>query len=507
MRLLPSSRGSFIIRLSLFDSVWAIFSPLLALYLRDAPVLSYAGLVPMLVYCSLSVVFSLIAFSAFRIHDGMPRYFSVLDAMDVTKAVVTAAFTTYVVVFTLTRLEGIPRTTPVIHALILLAGLMGVRILTRLFEAKRTALAPRNDLAAEHIVIIGSNRLSLLYIKFIRAYWPGLHRIMAVLDDRPEMLGRAIDGVRVVGPVHHLESVVNEFAEHGVRIGHVIVGGDPDMINESTLPEIRHICNGHQIRLDFVPQLIGLHNLQPAQPQIATESSEPRKLNAALRPYFAFKRYLDLLAAVAIFILLSPAWLLIGAVALWDVGSPIFFWQQRLGEGGRLFLLHKIRTLKPPFDWRGRKIPDAERLSPIGRLLRKCRFDETPQLLNVLVGDMSLIGPRPLLPRDQPRDPVVRLSVRPGITGWAQVNGGKLLSAEEKDALDEWYIRNASLWVDLRIIFMTFQFVVQGERRSETAIAAARGMRCVQEQPVAPPLETLLIPVPATRELGVRKQA
>src|SRR5262249_24311953 len=241
MRLLPSSRSSFTIRLSLFDSAWAIISPLLALYLRDAPALSYEGLVPTLVYCSLSLVFSLIAFSAFRIHDGMTRYFSVLDAMDVTKAVTTSALTTYVAVFTLTRLDGIPRTTPIIHALILLAGLTGVRIFTRLFEAKRTALAPRTDLAAEHVLMIGSNRLSLLYIKFIRAYSPGLHRIVAVLDDRTEMLGRAIDGVRVVGPVHHLESVVHEFAEHGVRIDHIIVGGDPDMIAESTLPEIRHI--------------------------------------------------------------------------------------------------------------------------------------------------------------------------------------------------------------------------------------------------------------------------
>ena len=135
----------------------------------------------------------------------MTRYFSVLDAIDVSKAVVAAAFTTYVVLFSVTRLDGIPRTTPIIHALILLAGLVGIRICTRLFEAKRSALPPRKDLAAEHILMIGSNRLSLLYIKFIRAYSPGLHRIMAVLDDRPEMLGRAIDGVRVIGPVNHLE--------------------------------------------------------------------------------------------------------------------------------------------------------------------------------------------------------------------------------------------------------------------------------------------------------------
>jgi lipopolysaccharide/colanic/teichoic acid biosynthesis glycosyltransferase len=118
---------------------------------------------------------------------------------------------------------------------------------------------------------------------------------------------------------------------------------------------------------------------------------------------------------------------------------------------------------------------DVERSSSVGRFLRKCRFDEFPQLLNVVVGDMSLVGPRPLLPCDQPADPTVRLSIRPGITGWAQVNGGRLLSLEEKTALDEWYVRNASLWLDLRIIYLTLLYVFKGEGRSEAAIAEARG--------------------------------
>src|SRR5207248_2242991 len=104
------------------------------------------------------------------------------------------------------------------------------------------------------------------------------------------------------------------------------------------------------------------------------------------------------------------------------------------------------------------------RISRIGALLRKSRLDELPQLLNVLVGDMSLIGPRPLLPHDQPPDPTLRLMVRPGITGWAQVNGGTLLTVSEKNACDEWYVRNASLWVDLKIIGKTALFVLTGER-------------------------------------------
>jgi lipopolysaccharide/colanic/teichoic acid biosynthesis glycosyltransferase len=496
MHVLPTSRNAFCIRLTLFDSACAVVAPLLALYLREAPALSYAGLVSTLLYCSLSAVLSLIAFSAFSIHAGMTRYFSVIDAIDVTKAVTMASLTTYVALFTLTRLEGIPRTIPIIHALILLAGLTGSRILARLFEVRRTALVSCADVTGENILMIESNRLSLLYIKFIRAYSPGLHRIMAVLDDRPEMIGRAIDGVRVIGPLHHLEAVIHEFAEHGIRIDRVIVGGDRDIVGESALLEISKICDEHEIRLDFLPELVGLHTLQPAESRMKEEPKEAKHPRPAQASYFAYKRYLDLLLAVAILLIFLPAWFVIAAIALLDVGSPLFFWQQRLGQGGRLFLLHKIRTLSPPYDWRGRKVPDRERESPIGRFLRKCRFDEAPQLLNVLVGDMSLIGPRPLLLRDQPPDPTLRLSVRPGITGWAQVNGGKLLSVEEKTALDEWYVRNASLWLDLRIIYLTFLCVCRGERRSEIALDLARAKGSKERWHT--PDEALVYAVPAS---------
>jgi lipopolysaccharide/colanic/teichoic acid biosynthesis glycosyltransferase len=136
--------------------------------------------------------------------------------------------------------------------------------------------------------------------------------------------------------------------------------------------------------------------------------------------------------------------------------------------------LYKLRTLRPPFDRRGQKIPEQRRVSWIGRLLRQTRIDELPQLLNVLVGDMALIGPRPLLPRDQPPKPNLRLAVRPGITGWAQVNGGNSLSPTEKEALDIWYINNASLWLDLRIIGLTLRVLLSGERRSEKALADAQ---------------------------------
>ncbi len=271
MPVLPSSRTALRARSSLVDAAWAVFAPILALYLRDAPALSYSGFVPTLLYCSISVAFSLIAFSALRVQAGITRYFSVVDAMSVAKAVAAATFATYAVVFSLTRLDGIPRTTPIVHALILLAGLLGTRILSRLLHAKRTSLPRHRDAAGKHILMIGSNRLSLSYIELIRAYSPGLYRIIAVLDDRPEMLGRTLAGVPVIGLINQLQAIVNEFAEHGVRVGHVIVGRDPDRISEDSLREMREVCSAHEIKLDFVPELMGLHALGPTQDQFEVE--------------------------------------------------------------------------------------------------------------------------------------------------------------------------------------------------------------------------------------------
>ena len=165
-------------------------------------------------------------------------------------------------------------------------------------------------------------------------------------------------------------------------------------------------------------------------------------------------------------ILLAPLFIVTSLLVLVDVGSPILFWQQRVGRHGHPFLIYKFRTLKLPFTANGSPVPEDERLSAIGRILRASRADELPQLLNVLIGDMSLIGPRPLLPNDQPLNPAFRLLVRPGITGWAQVNGGKLATPEEKQSLDEWYIHNASLWTDLRIVIMTVRYLMRNRASS-----------------------------------------
>ena len=179
-------------------------------------------------------------------------------------------------------------------------------------------------------------------------------------------------------------------------------------------------------------------------------------------------------------LLLLPLFVVATLLVLYDVGSPVLFWQERTGWRGRPFLIYKYRTLHAPFDSEGRPALGARQPSAIGRFLRATRIDELPQLINVLFGDMALIGPRPLLPEDQPSNTAMRLSVRPGITGWAQINGAKLVSKEDKEKFDEWYVANASLWVDLKIALTTLRVLSRhylGSAESSADLAQVEAKR------------------------------
>ena len=176
------------------------------------------------------------------------------------------------------------------------------------------------------------------------------------------------------------------------------------------------------------------------------------------------KRLFDLLVSAAALILLSP---LIAALALLvrvRLGRPVFFRQQRPGQHGRPFKLIKFRTMVPAVAGADAVATDAQRLTPLGRFLRASSLDELPELWNVLRGDMSLVGPRPLLMQYLPRyspEQARRHLVRPGLTGWAQVNGRNALRWEEKFALDVWYVDHRSFRLDLKILLLTAWHVVR----------------------------------------------
>jgi lipopolysaccharide/colanic/teichoic acid biosynthesis glycosyltransferase len=159
------------------------------------------------------------------------------------------------------------------------------------------------------------------------------------------------------------------------------------------------------------------------------------------------------------------------------MGWPVTFWQKRDGKDGEPFLIYKIRTMHAPFDRRGRFVEESRRTSRFGEFLRRTRLDELPQLWNVLTGAMSFVGPRPLLPVDQPSTSKYRLQVPPGLTGWAQIHGGKRVDADDKGLLDDWYVENASLWLDLSIILRTVLIVVLGDERIEARSAKKESVR------------------------------
>lgn len=471
----PVSRSSFAFRISAYDAASALITPFLALLVRGAPSLSVNDWPTAVMYCGLTTGLTLVALVAFRVRDSVAHLFSVGDALEIAKAVAIAELASCLILFSATRLENVPRTTPIIHALLLCAALLVGRSYMRMRRSDTEGVPDRDRGKAQHIIVIGANKLSSLYIGFLRAYAPSQYEVIGLLDDRPEMIGRTLAGVRVLGPVNHLSPIVEEFKEHGVSTDRVLIGGDPDTLAAESIGQIATVCNALEMRLDYIPRLLGLDAQEDARAQSALPSLQPigRPATYTPPPYHRIKRVFDVALALALMIALLPVIVLVAGIVLLDVGLPVLFWQERIGRNGRSFQLHKFRTLKPSFDWKGRPLPEEARLSAVGRILRMVRLDELPQLLNVLVGDMSLIGPRPLLPRDQPLNPAVRLSVRPGMTGWAQVHGGTLLTPEEKNVLDEWYVQHASLWIDLTIVGKTIGILLGGERHMPKPITGS----------------------------------
>ena len=184
-----------------------------------------------------------------------------------------------------------------------------------------------------------------------------------------------------------------------------------------------------------------------------------------------FKRWLDFAIVLCVLLVIWP---LLAVIAVWlhfaNKGAGAFFTQERPGKDGKIFKVIKFKSMTDERDGEGRLLPDAERLTRVGRFIRSMSLDELPQLLNVLKGNMALVGPRPLLPEYLPlynKEQARRHEVRPGITGWAQTHGRNAISWTEKFKLDVWYVDHVSFAVDLKVVFLTVKKVFEREGISQ----------------------------------------
>lgn len=186
------------------------------------------------------------------------------------------------------------------------------------------------------------------------------------------------------------------------------------------------------------------------------------------------KRFLDVILSLVVIVIGFPVILAITLLVYVNMGAPVLFVQERVGRRGKVFKMYKYRTMTDARDIDGKLLPDAERLNMFGKWLRSTSLDELPELINVIKGEMSLVGPRPLLvdylPLYSDRQ-MKRHDVLPGITGWAQVNGRNGISWESKFELDVWYVENRTLWLDIKIIFLTFIKVFRREGINQTGLA------------------------------------
>lgn len=186
------------------------------------------------------------------------------------------------------------------------------------------------------------------------------------------------------------------------------------------------------------------------------------------------KRLLDIIIASTALALLSPLYFYVAHKVKKNLGSPVLFRQVRPGLHGKPFEMIKFRTMKDALDEQGNPLPDSERLTPFGKMLRSTSLDEMPELWNVIKGDMSIVGPRPLLMEYLPlynKEQAKRHDVRPGMTGYAQVNGRNAISWEQKFKLDTWYVENRSLWLDFKIMLQTVKKVIAKDDINEAGEA------------------------------------
>jgi lipopolysaccharide/colanic/teichoic acid biosynthesis glycosyltransferase len=460
---LSAALASLVLAFLLRDSGHGIFA--------DARCLAYA--VP------LFLALAGASFLIFGLHRSIWSYTSISDLSAIVKASTWAILAFVVIGLAVDRMTEVPRAVWVNQWLILIVLLCGTRLAYRFARStarRARAAALRTPITPDvPVLLYGCGPMASLFVGAVQSTPATNMRVVGILDDSGIPRGRCVHDVPVLGAPTDLDRIVAELAVQGIQPQRLVMTRPADGLSPEVRAFAEHCRARYGLESHFLPDMLGV-----AAGEIARGAT--RTASSCERAYFRARRPVEVSVSLLALLLLMPLLALIALAVLVDQGRPILFRQLRPGRGMRPFTLYKFRTMRASCDRHGVALPDPERISLVGRALRRTRLDELPQLFNVVLGDMSFIGPRPLLTRDQPDWVTERIAVRPGITGWAQVHGGQRLSIEEKIALDTWYVRNAGPWVDLRIVCRTLTMMVLGKELNRLELDQARASEAERQR-------------------------
>jgi lipopolysaccharide/colanic/teichoic acid biosynthesis glycosyltransferase len=452
------------------DTFMAAVSFVLAMLLRAPETWTPENTYALILGSVLFAILSAIVFFSLSLHKSVWRWSSTADQMAVVRAATLAVFLFVPTMFVVGRLDGIGRSVPFIQWFVLVTLLSGSRFLYRWYMARkgdRSLFRQRTP-----VLLLGTGEGAAIYLHALDATPGSAFYAVGMLCDQGDLVGRSFNGVPVLGSAEDLEQVLVDLETHGIFAERMIVTKPVESLPAGLVARLGGIARRHGVEIDTLPDLL---SLRLGGGGVVVTADEPMPIGAPR--WLEIKRLLDVATSAALLLFTAPISLLAAFMVLVEMGNPVLFRQVRPGHGLRPFTLLKFRSMRSPRNADGRLLSDPERTGTVGRFLRRTRLDEIPQLVNVLKGDMSFIGPRPLLPRDLADladGGWERSRLRPGLTGWAQVNGGHQLTNPDKMALDLWYIRHASPWLDLKIVALTVRMVVFGEKVNQPAIDEAR---------------------------------
>jgi lipopolysaccharide/colanic/teichoic acid biosynthesis glycosyltransferase len=453
-----------------------------SVFLRDNLEFSPERMVALLPYLSFSIGAGALLLPIVGTNRGFWRYSTFGDFLRVGIGASLTVLAATSATFAYDRLDGLARAIPVLHVILAVALMCASRAAMRLRHGLRSRAQITSTLDApvrsEVVLVLGLNVVAELFLRAVKQFSSDSIHVAGVLGRNDRHRGRFLHGVSILGLPDDLSAVLRRLEIHGVEINRIVVTVAPSELSPAVRETLTAIEDSSSIVIDYFAERL---TFDASKAQSHSASSEEKAGSGSApqgplpslreivddglltRPYWRLKRASDFFLAFVMIIATAPLMAIVAAAVAMDVGVPVLFWQERPGVLGRPIRLYKFRSMRSAHDENGKRIAEASRSSIVGRFLRRTRLDELPQLFNILIGEMSFIGPRPLLPVDQSPAHSARLAVRPGLTGWAQVHGGREVGASDKAAMDLWYICNASLWNDLIISLKTVRMVIAGE--------------------------------------------